>query len=140
MKHKVNKYSIRLLAAAISLSILPLTDCWGYEEERARDNFSHELVICAAYYDVGAEGARRVGEKEGAFQMELLAGYLIEMARKYTRENVLLARYKLAFEDHVKTMDGDYANLSLLIVKYKDLCKQVVENPEARLKYWRDKR
>ncbi len=139
MKHKMNIYLIQMFVAAISLSI-SLTDCWGYEEERARDNFSHELVICAAYYDVGAEGARRVGEKEGAFQMELLAGYLMEMAREYTRDDVLLARYKLAFEDHVKTMDGDYANLSLLIVKYKDLCKQVVENPEARLKYWRDKK
>ncbi len=129
-----------MLAAATLLSILPLTDCWGYEEETAMDNFSHELVICAAYYSVGAEAARAVGKNEGALQLDLLAGYLLEMARGYAPDDVCLARYKLAVEDHVKTMDGDYANLSLLIVKYRDLCTQVIENPEARLKYWRDKK
>ncbi len=138
MKHKMNKYLAWMLAATVLLSMLPFTDCWGYEDERAMDNFSHELVICAAFYGVGAEGARRVGKNEGAFQLELLAIYLMEMARGYASDEVLLAQYKLALEDHVKTMDGDYANLSLLTVKYRDLCTQVVGNPEARLKYWRD--
>ncbi len=129
-----------MLAAATLLSILPLTDCWGYEEEAVIDNFSRELVICAAYYSVGAEGARRVEKNEVALQMDLLAGYLMEMARGYAPDDVCLARYKLAFDDHVKTIDGDFANLSLLIVKYRDLCRQVTENPEARLQYWRDKK
>ena len=143
MKHKMIKFMVRMLAAAILLSSLSLTDCWGYEEERTRDNFSHELVVCSAYFDIAAEGIRRTGlagSEEAAIAYETASMQLGALARKLSRDDVVLARYKLALEDHIKTIRGDYSNLSLLTVKYSDLCKQVLEKPEARLKYWRDKK
>ena len=55
---------------------------------------------------------------------------LVELALEFRRDDVALARYKLAFEDHIKTRGGDYSNLSLLL--NTKIYQQVVENPETR--------
>ena len=46
----------------------------------------------------------------------------------------------MAIEDHIKLIDGNYSNLSLLIVKYKDICKKAIEDPNGRLNYWKQKK
>jgi len=133
---------MKLLTAAFTLLFLltlaPL-DARTADEETARNNFASELVECAAYFDICAEGIRRTGNLEGAVKAEAAAKSALDIARIYSRDDVVLARYKLAMEHQIKTIDGNYANLSLLIVKYKDICKQALETPEVRLNYWKKK-
>lgn len=109
------------------------------DEDTAKNNFASELVECAAYYDIGAEGIRRTGNLDYAAASEKAAKTALGIARQYSRDDVVLARYKLAMEGHIKTIDGNYSNLSLLIVKYKDICKQAIETTQDRLNYWRKK-
>ncbi len=121
-------------------SFLFLSTANAYDEERAKNNFSHELVICAAYFNIGAEGAKRTGDKKASEMLQQVSDALLEDARKYNKEKAVLSRFQLALEEQANLIHRDYANLSILIVKYKDLCKQVSENPHARLDYWRQKK
>ena len=131
---------IRLIISILSfLLAASLQESSASDEETARNNLASELVECAAYYDIAAEGIRRTGNLEGAAVSEKAAQTALEIARQYSRDEVVLARYKLAMEGHIKTIDGNYSNLSLLIVKYKDICKQALETPQDRLNYWRKK-
>jgi hypothetical protein len=120
------------------LALVPL-GVHAADEETARNNFSSELVECAAYYDISAEGIRRTGNLEAAARVEATAKSALDMARRYSRDDVVLARYKLSMEDQIKTIDGNYSNLSLLMLKYKDICKQALETPQVRLNYWEKK-
>lgn len=112
----------------------------AYDEVRAKNNFNHELVICAAYFNIGAEGAKRAGNKKTSEMLQQVSDALLEEARKHNKDETVLSRYRLALEEQASLIHRDYANLSVLIVKYKDLCKQVSENPQARLDYWRQKK
>jgi len=130
---------IQCVLVACLVSILFGT-AWGYDEERAENNYSHELVDCAAYYDIGAEGARRTGHNNEAIVIKKGSDRALDIARKYSRDDVISARYNMAIEDHIKLIDGNYSNLSLLIVKYKDICKKAIEDPNGRLNYWKQKK
>jgi len=130
----------RLLLALIAVvGCRPLSAVNAYDEERAKNNFSHELVICAAYFNIGAEGAKRTGDKKASEMLQQVSDALLEDARKYNKDETVLARFQLALEEQANLIHRDYANLSIVQVKHKDLCKQVSENPHARLEYWRGK-
>lgn len=130
---------MRVLTIALILIALASQKIWASDEENARNNFASELVECAAYYDIGAEGIRKTGDLEGATASEKVAKTALDIAQQYSSEKVVLARYPLALDGHVKTIDGNYSNLSLLIVKYGEICKQALEFPHDRLNYWRKK-
>ena len=130
---------IKCVLVACMVSILPCA-AWGYDEERAANNFSHELVECAAYFNIGAEGARRGGHKEAANVLDKSEEKAIDIANKYSRDDVILARYKMAYEAHLKKIDGNLSNMSLLIIEYKDICKEAIEDPIGRLNYWKQKK
>lgn len=109
----------------------------AYDEDRAKENFSSELVICAAYYQIAAEGVRRTGQHEKYEELMRVADFLLQNARKYNIDETVLARHKLALENHANLIHKDYSNLSILTVKYRDICEQVTEEPEERLNFWR---
>lgn len=129
-----------LLALTVASGSLFSSAAKAYDEERAKNNFSHELVICAAYYSIGAEGARRTGDKRASETSQQVSDVLLERALKYSRQETVLSRFQLALEEQANLIHRDYANFSILMVKYKDLCKQITEDPQSRLDYWRQKK
>jgi hypothetical protein len=60
----------------------------------------------------------------------------MQMSEKISNKEVLAARMKIAMDEQMKLMKYDYSNMSILLVKYKDLCKAVIENPDKRFQYW----
>lgn len=53
-----------------------------------------------------------------------------------SNEEVAKARVEMALDEQKEMIKNDFANISLLLVKYKDVCKIAVENPELRREYW----
>ena len=131
-------FTISLSFSAIVVGFL-VSGAVAYDEERAKNNFASELVECSAYFNIGSEGIRRTGKLEAAAQAEANSKVALDAARQYSKDEVVLARFKLALEAQANLIGHDYANLSLLITKYGDICKRALENPGDRLQYWSDK-
>jgi len=51
----------------------------------------------------------------------------------------MLARSKLFVDEMLKSMDNNYANISVLLIKYGEKCKSMIETPEVRNQYWINK-
>jgi hypothetical protein len=112
----------------------------AYDGDRAISNLASDFSECAAYYTIAAEGLRRSGRADVAATSEAASDSARQAATKISRADVALARYKLALEDQIKSINGDYANLAILIEKYGSLCKQILEDPLSRLRYWLEKK
>ena len=63
-----------------------------------------------------------------------------EYAIQFSNQRVTEARVELAFDEQRKMIDNDYSNFSILILKYADMCKEAMENPDKRLQYWLNKK
>ena len=51
----------------------------------------------------------------------------------------MLARSKLFVDDMLKSMDNNYANISVLLIEYGEKCKSMIETPEVRNQFWINK-
>lgn len=111
------------------------------------NNVSDEFVTCAAFYLIAAEAVRRSSQPETASRYEELSdtashyalsaaneGRTQEMAQKVT-----LARLELNIKSMKKDIDSDVSNISLLINKYGDRCKQVMNHPDKVIDDWKEK-
>ncbi|WP_258405675.1 hypothetical protein [Shewanella zhangzhouensis] len=117
------------LTAAISLPAL------AGEAEKA---LAGELLECAAYYQISSEAIaamnapqmQAVGERLKASADESLA-----LAGKYYGEGDLDAALKDTRDRQIASMAGS-SSLGNLMAKYKESCKTLLANPNARLEYW----
>jgi hypothetical protein len=87
----------------------------AYDEKRARSNFSHEMVICAAYYSIAAEGVRRTGNKKTSEIIQKVSDALLERAREYSIDETVLSRFRIALEDQANLIHRDYDNVSVVV-------------------------
>jgi hypothetical protein len=60
----------------------------------------------------------------------------IGTAALLSSQEVAAARMELARQTMVREMKHDWANFSLIQVKYLYSCKDIVEQPDQRLSYW----
>ena len=51
----------------------------------------------------------------------------------------LVARMKIIVKQLLKSMDNNYANVSVLTLEYGEKCKDMIQNPENRNNYWLQK-
>jgi len=125
----------RLLCLAYLL--LPCV-AFGYEPERARANLASESAECAAYFlyvslapGLNAETKKQLGDTSRS---------LVLLSGKLSTEKLAFARVDLATKTMVREMEGDWGNVAILNNKYGYPCKDLVANPEARMRYWLEKR
>jgi hypothetical protein len=100
-----------------------------------------ELVECSSFYGLLGVLAGKSGGSKVAAQSNQVATLLNHRVAGLGKMiNILpeatIAKMKLANEMHLKTISNDSNNLPILIVKYKDLCNQVVENTESRFNFF----
>jgi len=111
------------------------------------NNISEEYITCSVYYFIASEGLKRSGDLKTAAKSEEAAnkslnfalvaankGRTQEMAQKVT-----LARYELTMKSMVNEIDKDVSNMSVLINKYADRCKEIMEKPDKMMDEWADK-
>lgn len=107
----------------------------AYEPDQAANNLAHDFAQCAAYYTFVAKG---VGPKyaQQAKEAERFTDLALQGSIELSNPKVTKARYEMAVKSMMSDMDNDFKNFSVVINEYSDLCKGVMENPEARFKYW----
>ena len=110
-------------------------------------NLQQDYSDCYAYFKISEEGVKRsksnikdnaVSKLTEAAERSLLGavktGEFINM-----KPEAMKARIQLAVKDMSNQMGEDYANISILIVKYADTCNDIVNDPKNRTEYWRSK-
>ena len=59
---------------------------------------------------------------------------------RLTSEELAVERMKMGVEEMRRKMKNRMDNFSIIAAEYAYPCKDLLDNPEARLKYWIDKR
>lgn len=145
---------MRVIVSLIYLQMVVLTSTpAAYAQEGELDNntrlalanFVAEMVECSVYYAIN-------GQLQDGF------GNQWKMGKDYQKlsENMGLAAFALAKTIKMKTetltamaesdaremgqsIDQDAINIRILSNKYGIFCKNLVENPEERIRYWVEK-
>ncbi len=120
---------------AVFLSTLLLSfSALAFDEERAINNIAHDFAICSAYFTI-ISGMPQLPAKDKENYTE--AGFAMYAASiALTNKNAATARLEMAVKEMLTTLDGKAENWSVLIHSYLDKCKQLSENPDARMAYW----
>lgn len=123
-------------AKVITLALVSVsTQVWAQEAE---EKFSLELADCAAYYQIATETISSMNApqmKAVGDRLKASGEQAVEIAKKYDSEVNVVKRIKQAKEKQIASLNGS-SNLGLLMGKYKDSCKRILEEPSKRLDYW----
>jgi len=129
-----------IFVAMIGISLFASQNIYGYDEERAIANLASDFAECSAYYIIAAEGLRRMAKEDLAQKALEASDTAYVYAIKFSNPKETSARIRSAFDKQRKEMGHDFSNLSILILKYEEMCKGVLESPEKRLDYWLKKK
>ena len=109
---------------------------FAYEPGRAKSNLADEFATCAAYYMLASQGHDTLKNNDSLNRAIELS---LHMSRGLSNDKVTLARLELSLKEMTKEIDFSWYNMSILINKYADFCKNLLEKPEHRLMYWLNK-
>ena len=110
------------------------------------NNLQEDFTTCYSYYKIAGEGISRGRELDKdavdglnrSANISLESAYLIGQQLNMKTE-AMTARVKMAFERMQEEMGSDFINFSIILDKYAYYCKDVIEKPEERMKYWENK-
>jgi len=125
---------LHLRLVVFSSSLLLSFSAIAFDEDRAINNMAHDLAICSAYFTVISEMPQL---PTGVKEQYSNAGFVMYSAStSLTNKNSATARLEMAVQEMLTTLDGKAENWSILIHSYRDKCKELSENPDARMAYW----
>lgn len=131
---KITRMLRPVLTALLTLSAAH--PALAMSNEQASRRAAYELVECAAYYLSGSIAFEKQGYAKEANQFEGLSRYALELARATLPRSTVQSRLATAQEANDELLRS--GSISALLAKYGDLCKTALENPGARMSYWRD--
>jgi hypothetical protein len=122
-----------LLAGLLATSSIAL----AYDAERAKDNLAHEATNCSAYFMLVSTlpGVDEAASKKARQQFSNLLDFAVALSN----EKITKARFELAEKSMFRDLDGKGSNIAIVSNRYMYPCVDLVNNPEARMKYWLDK-
>jgi hypothetical protein len=97
-----------------------------------------ELAQCWAFYDLGVTLAKRDWPDVDQSAGDKAAQSASQMAMALSSPDIALANFKIAVDDMTHTLAGDVHRLPIVVAKYGSKCKDLMEHPELRAKYWID--
>lgn len=103
------------------------------------NEMSQEATECAVYYEIASVGMKNAGDVVGSGKTLGIAERLIAFAQQVNGDETTEARMHLVLEEQMKAMDSDFGNFSRLMLRYNDLCAEVLHNPGKRAAYWASK-
>ena len=115
------------------------------EESQAKyvlSNMQQDYITCYSFYKIGAEYIRKSNgeesiikgvEKSSDISLKLVheTGELMSM----TTEKMSL-KVELGIKKQLDLIDNDFNKASILLEKYAQQCKNIIENKEQRISFW----
>ena len=106
-------------------------------------NLIDDHAVCYVFYQTSQEGLNRDTTKPKVdyknFTDFLINKMFILAKNSSIKEEAVLAKIELTMSDFKKQMGGDFKNYAIVINKYGQFCKDLIVNPESRMRYWVDK-
>ena len=110
-------------------------------------NLQQDFTNCYAYYKVSEQGVKRSKsdiKDDGVIKLAEAAERSLLGAVKVgsfinMKPEAIKARAELSVKDMAKQIDSDYVNISILIVKYGEMCNDLLNDTKNRVEYWRAK-
>ena len=118
------------------------------EEKRAKyvlSNMQQDYITCYSFYKIGAEYVRKSNgdidaikgiEKSSDTSLKLTyeTGEIMGM----TSDEMSL-KVKSEMKKQLDLIDNNFNNASILLKKYSQICKNLIENKEQRISFWEKK-
>ena len=109
------------------------------------NNLSFEYTECQHYLIIMSE-ALKTNNPDPAIVKNYVenAKLVSDLAFMYGEEagmsiEAMIARSKLISNKMVKSLDNNFANISVIQIEYSDKCRSMIETPEVRNQYWINK-
>lgn len=128
------------LFAACVLSVLGASSALAYNRDSAVNIFAHEMLTCVSYYTLMAGEFRKSGENMDAYKYFVTASDMLKKAKTLIPTNRLQEKLELITAKMSAKMGDGQGNSAIYLQEYADTCRKLAVSPEARLKYWLDKR
>ncbi len=107
------------------------------------NNMAQETVECAAYFGAVSIGLENSNKPDAAKKYEAFRDSALERATILTanglKAETVGARFNMAVEEMSKRIDMNTSNISVLMNDYRDLCHEVMTDPEKRGRYWTER-
>ena len=141
---------MRKLLAIVVLGLLWCNNILAQTNEEKRNayifnNLSLEYTECQHYFLIASEAVKTNNPDSDLIKIYLQNSKLSgDLAFNYGTEagmtvEAMLSRTKLIVNEMLKSMNNSYVNISVLINKYGQNCKSMLETPEVRNQYWINK-
>ena len=121
---------------------------YAYDLQRSMDNMAEEISTCAAFYTIVAVDAKRNAEQMNDVKWREIATMyestlsrtldLLKLAMTGKPETFVQSKIDLRMQGSLKTLQAE--GMDRLLYLHANSCKALMEDPDARLKYWKDKR
>ena len=118
------------------------------EELRAKyilTNMQQDYIKCYSFYKIGAEYIRKSnGEPDIIEGVEKSSDICLKLAHD-TGEMIgmttekMSSKVKLEVKNQLDQINNNFNNASILLKKYAQQCKNLVENKKERISFWKKK-
>jgi len=122
----------------VALLLLP-TYCFALDDKTSQANVAKELAVCAAYFFIGSEVAKKNGDAELEKNIKTTADAALVTSINLSSKEIATKTLSLAMKDHQRMINNNSANIGVLIRKYKTLCKNLIASPKKRYEFWQKK-
>ena len=106
-------------------------------------NLIDEHANCYVFYKISEEGLNRDTTKPKVNYANITDSLINKMSilgkQSSIKQETILAKIELSMKDLKNQMNGDFKNYSIILNKYGQFCKDLVEKPENRMKHWADR-
>ena len=118
------------------------------EEKRAEYvllNMQQDYITCYAFYKIGAEYVRKSKGKPSIIEgIEKSSDTSLKLVHE-TGEIMgitsaeMSSKVKTEMQNQLDLIDNDFNNASVLLEKYAQTCKNLIENKKERISFWEKK-
>ena len=141
---------IKKIITFLFLSLLICCKSYAKTNEELRaeyvlSNMQQDYITCYCFYKIGAEYIKKSdgepniieGVEKSADTSLKLAYEMGEIMGMVTEEMSL--KVKLEMKKNLDLIDNDFNNASILLKKYAQNCKKLIENKKERISFWEEK-
>lgn len=119
---------------------------YAYDPQRSMANLADDVSTCVAFYEIMAVDLKQNAERmndakwaEAATRYESVASRardLLRLTMLGTPEAFMQSKIDLRIQGLLKTLQME--GIDRLMYLHIDSCKALMENPDLRLKYWKE--
>jgi len=132
----------------LSLLLTNMANAEIKEEERAKyilQNMQQDYITCYSFYKIGFEYVKKSnGDKSIIDGIEKSSDLSLKLAHEISEimgmdNDEMSSKVKSEMKKQINIINNNFSNASLLLEKYAQTCKNLIENKKQRISFWEKK-